>query len=79
MTAYIVMTCDSLHTHTSKEVIAVCSSMNTAIRMIRQHAKKSGDSISKDDEYLLETIKQTQNFVGDGEYIIDKFIMNQLN
>lgn len=78
MKKYIVFTCDIWHTHTSKNIIAVCSNFKIAIRLIKQHAKKEGVKITKDDIYNLENIKQTQNYEGMGEFIIEEMEQNKL-
>ena len=78
MTKYIVFTCDTWHTNGSKDVIGVCSTMKNAIKIIKQQAKKDGYKIDEDDLYLLESIKQTQGYKGEGEFLIEDYEQNTL-
>lgn len=79
MTKFVVFTCDNWHSHGSKDCISVCSSLKNAISVIKQHAKKDGNKISSDDLYLLKTIKQTQGYEGNGEFLIEDYEQNKLN
>ncbi len=78
MKKYIVFTCDNWHTHASKDLIAVCSSLKNAIKIIKQQAKKYGEKINSDDLYNLNNIKQTQNYEGEGEFLIEEYEQNTL-
>ena len=78
MQSFIVFTCDTWHTHASKSIIGVGSSLNNAIKIIKQKAEREGEKISEDDLYLLNTIKQTQNYEGEGEFIIEVYEQNTL-
>ena len=70
MKKYIVFECDNWHSTNSMNLVAVCSNLKTAIRLIKKYAKEQGEKISSDDLYNLQNILQTQNFEGEGEFNI---------
>lgn len=75
---FIVYSTDNLHSYASRDVIALSKSIPQAIKLIRAHAKKSGDKISEDDLFNLQNIKQTQGFEGEGEYFIEEVAIGVL-
>lgn len=79
MKKYLVFQADKWHTKTSKELLALATSKVKAINLIKNYAKIHYKmKISEDDIYLLETINQTQNFEGEGEFIIEEVEQNIL-
>ncbi len=78
MKKYILYTCDNWHTRSSMDIVAVCSSLKTAIKIAKKQASKDGYIINEDDVYMLETKLQTQGYEGDGEFIIEEFEQNKL-
>ena len=78
MKKFIVFTCDNWHTNGSKDIIAVCSNLKNAIKIIKKQAKKDGQKISADDLYNLNNIKQTQGYEGEGEFLIEEYEQNTL-
>lgn len=78
-TKYVVYTCDEHHTHSSKQVISVCSSMKAAISVIELKARSEGETLSDDDKYMLEKHMQTQSYEGEGQFIVEEYLQNTLN
>ena len=71
-----VFTCDNHHTMGSTRLIGIVDSMDFAIEMCEVHAKKQGESLNTDDRHNLRTIKQTQVFLGYGEFMLANYILN---
>jgi len=76
---YLIFETDNWHTHSSKNLIAVCSTFNTAISLLKKDCKAKGNPLSEDDIYNLQHIKQTQNFEGDGEFVIEEMKENVIS
>lgn len=72
---------DAWHTHRSKQLLAVCSSVHNAALLA--HAVAQDEDLSLvDDEHqwnLLNTIKQTQGYHGEGEFLIESMELDKLD
>jgi hypothetical protein len=77
-THWLIWRTDNWHTHASKELIGITGILKShAINFCKKYAKeKLHCSISKHDLELLETINQTQNFEGSGEFVIERVETN---
>jgi hypothetical protein len=75
-TLFLLYATDTWHTHQSKNLIAVCSSKEQAINMAQMHAKSEDEEISQDDLFNLEKLDQTQNYQGEGEFLIEYATIN---
>lgn len=79
MKKYLVYQTDNWHTRASKDLIALASTKNKAISLIKKYVKKVyGEKISEDDLYMLTINNQTQGFAGEGEFVIESIEQNIL-
>ena len=62
---------DVWHTHQSRELKAVAKSFEGAVDAAVAVANKQGIPLSEYDVDLLYRIKQTQNYEGEGEFLIE--------
>ncbi len=84
--AYILYTCDSWHTHASKQVIGVATSLDKAIGLINEYSlDNNGVQLTSQEVELLQRNKQTQGYdesgIGDGnidEFLIEEWVVNEL-
>ncbi len=78
MEIFLLFKTDVWHTHDSKELIAIGTTLEGAINLAVFHAKVSGDELTQEQLGLLRTIKQTQGYCGEGEYLIQNFFTGML-
>ena len=78
MKKYILFSCDNWHSWASMELLAVCSSLNNAIKLAKKKAKIDGCKISADGLYMLKNKLQTQDYEN-GEFYIQEITQNELN
>lgn len=79
MKKYLAYHCDTWHTRNSRELIAVATTKEKAIKLIQKSAKEDyGEKITEDGLYMLESKNQTQDFAGDGEFLIEEINENTL-
>jgi hypothetical protein len=76
--AFILYKVDNWHTQDSRQVLGVFTSKENTILNTIRHAKSEGEVISSDDQYLLDTIAQTQSYEGEGEYSYEEITLNEL-
>ena len=69
---------DEWHTTRSKKLIAVTTDKLRAINFCLKYATKDNEFISQDDLYFLENINQTQNYLGDGQFVIEEIYLNEI-
>ena len=71
---FLVYTCNEWHETSSKTLIAVASTKDKAISMIKRHAAGIDDcQLCPDDINNLERINQTQGYEGGNEFMIEPF------
>lgn len=80
---YLVYSTDAWHSHSSKELIGVCSTMDNCIRLIKSDIKKyEFEKLDDDDERMLKHWKQTQgrniNYHIDVEVVDDESIITDI-
>jgi len=75
---YLVYKCDNQHSYQSLDLIAVATTKAHAIQLICNQASNENESISDDDNYNLNNIKQTQGYKGDGEFLYQQVEVNVL-
>lgn len=75
---YLVYSTDAWHSHSSDEVIAVCSvGTDEVVRIINKYCKKENlPSLDKDDMNNLNSISQTQG--RDDNFRIESITLNKL-
>lgn len=78
-TVFLVFTTDNWHSHASKDLIGCATTFNIALKLIKEQVNKDGEELNQDDLYNLNHIKQTQNYAGEGEFIIEEITVNKLN
>jgi hypothetical protein len=77
---FIIYTTDVWHTRASQELIGASASLEGAIALIKKYCKKEKlGKLSEDDLHLLKTIKQTQNFEGGLEFLIEEVTLEELH
>jgi hypothetical protein len=64
---YLIYKTDNWHSYGSRDLIGIAVNRNP-IDIIKEQVKKEGEKLSKDDEYNLANIKQTQGYEGEGEF-----------
>lgn len=75
---YLVYHTDNWHSYASRDIIGACTSITSVIRIIKAHAKKEGEKITKDQLFNLSSIKQTQGYQGTGEFQYEEIETNKL-
>lgn len=75
---YLVYKTDNQHSFKSRDIIGVVDELNNAIDICQQQAEKEECEILTDDIFNLGNIKQTQNYQGDGEFVIEEITINEL-
>jgi len=75
---YIVYKTDAWHSYASRDMLGVGTTKSNALKIVRQQVKKQGEKLSKDDLYNLDHINQTQNYNGEGEFVIEPLETNKL-
>lgn len=79
MKIYILSICDNHHTRSSQTTLAVCTSMNKAIKLANQYSiAEYGNPLSEQDKRQLNSYMQTQGYEQDGEFIIEEYKTNQI-
>jgi len=73
----IVYTSDFNHMHSSKRVLAVCSSIEKVIELCKADSEINNNELSSEQIELLKTIEQTQG-CAEYEYIIEEIEINTL-
>ena len=79
----IVYKTDAWHSYASRDLIGIATTLNKAISIIKEQMEKEGHPLkdSQEGEWLLEllrTIKQTQGYEGNGEFVIEEVAVNKL-
>lgn len=64
--------------HNNKEFRGVFTTKGNAIKAIQEIATQEEETISENDLYNLETINQTQFYMGFGEFMIEEVELNRL-
>lgn len=75
---FLVYKTDNWHSYSSRDLIGVCTRMNTAISICKKQAKKEGNKISSNELFNLNNIKQTQGYDGEGEFQFEEVQKNIL-
>lgn len=65
---YLVYKTDTHHSYASRNIIGVADHEVHAVHICQLQAKRDGEEIGEEQLYNLRTIKQTQNYKGDGEF-----------
>lgn len=80
MKVYPIYTTDVWHTHKSKELIGIATSVTEVIKICKNFARKEGAIISADDLYNLKHLKQSQGYEGAnaGEFVYEEIEANVL-
>ena len=78
MQLYLVYKTDVWHTYPSRVLIGAGTDIHAAIQICTESASKEGKALNSTDLYHLTTIFQTQDYTGEGEFIIDKITINKL-
>lgn len=76
---YLVYKTDAWHSSTSYELLGVATTLNQAQKLVIEQVEKEGEP--KMSKYTYDFLKyhlQTQNYSGEGEFLIDKIVKNEL-
>ena len=77
-TAWVVYKTDAQHSFGSRDVIGICTDLPSAIGICKEKATQDGGSIDSDDLFNLNNIKQTQGYLGEGEFDIEELSLNRM-
>ena len=62
---------DAWHSYKSRDVIGIATSMVEAIAICKSQAEKEGEKLGKYTlEFLIQKL-QTQDYAGDGEFVLE--------
>jgi hypothetical protein len=78
MSVFAVYKTDNWHSYASRDLIGIATTFNNAIRLCKQQAKKEHTLIEEDQLFNLRNIKQTQGYIGEGEFHFEELPTNQL-
>jgi hypothetical protein len=70
---FIVYKTDTWHSHSSHELIGLCTTVASVIAICQQRAAKENSRINKEQIELLKTIRQTQGYSGPGEFLFAEY------
>jgi len=70
---------DDWHRHKVKSVVCICGNKETAIELIVEHAKSTGDIMGNDQTANLHNINRTRKHCKDGgDYEVEEITLNKL-
>ena len=75
---FIIYKCDTWHSDDSKQIIAIATTLKNAVNLCQEKAENEGETLSEHDRELLKSIKQTQGYEGEGEFLIEEADTNIL-
>ena len=75
---YLLYKCDAYHSNVSKVLFAVTDDYEMIGELVDAKVKYEGGELTEDDRNNLISIDQTQNYIGDGEFIIEMIENNKL-
>jgi len=76
---YMLYKTDCWHTHASRELIGVCTTHFDIVKVIRERVAFEGEKPLPSNLWdQIFTIKQTQNYEGDGEFLYEEIELNKL-
>lgn len=75
MKVYILYQTDAWNSHESEQVLAICSTRQTAIEFADRNAIEQGEQLSKHDLEMLEEIGQTQG--RETNYLIEPIMVDE--
>jgi len=64
--------------HNNRELLGLADNKHIAYYLVGVQAEKEGERISEDDAHNLKHIQQTQNYAGEGEFVIEEIPLNEL-
>lgn len=75
---FIVYKTDGWHSYASREVIGITTTVKNAVAICKKQAYKEDSHITKEQEFNLLNIKQTQGYNGKGEFQFEEITINSL-
>jgi len=75
---YMCYKTDTWHTQSSRDLFAVTDNFSDSIRLCNEKASKEGEEISFQELFNLNHMLQTQNYSGEGEFLIEVVDKNKL-
>lgn len=75
---YLVYKTDRQHTYASRDLIGIATTKAISVRICKEQAKKEGESITEEQLFNLNNIKQTQGYSGSGEFQFEELSTNIL-
>jgi hypothetical protein len=75
---FIVYKTDVWHSYASRELLGIGTTQAKAIDLCIQQAKKEGHTIPKEELSFLADKNQTQDYSGEGEFVIEPIKTNTL-
>jgi len=77
-TMFLAYLTDVWHTHESRELIGVCSNINSSVNICHQRAIKDNHQIDFEQDELLRRIHQTQGYSEQYEFYIEEHPIDNL-
>lgn len=75
---FLAFKTDEKHSQEVRDLIGICEDLSQAIRICLLKAKEENTIIGINDMYNLSSIFQTQNYDGEGEFIIEQKPLNTI-
>jgi len=75
---YLIYKTDNHHSFKSRDVIGVVEEEKNIIKICQLQAKKEEFVITGEQIFNLSNYKQTQGYVGDGEFVVEQVNINEL-
>lgn len=74
----LVYKCDNWHTHATKFIIGLSDNYVDIKKICKQYAKSKNEKFKKLDYEELIMNNQTQNYFGEGQFMVEEITLNEL-
>lgn len=75
---FIIYKTDGWHSYDSRNVLGIATTINNVVKICKQHAYQEHYHITREQEFNLRSIKQTQGYLGEGEFQYEEITINSL-
>lgn len=69
---FLVYKTDAHHSYDSRDIIGIATNFAIAVGLVGEQAEKEHEKISNDQMWNLLNLKQTQGYIGMGEFQIEE-------
>ena len=77
-TIILIYKTDCNHSYASRDIIGIVENESLILPIIEQQAEKEGQQIDLEQEFNIINIKQTQGYIGEGEFQAEPVQINVL-